>query len=127
MKQRLKIGISACFMYPNPARDAYAPKTLQYIEESMAHWLTRGGAIPVMVPASFTEDATPGVGIDANDYAQWLDALVLHGGADVWPGSYGEEPLDPRWNGDRQRDSYEIALVLEGVAAKQQNARGLMH
>ena len=117
MKQRLKIGISACFMYPNPARDAYAPKTLQYIEESMAHWLTRGGAVPVMVPASFTEDATPGVGIDANDYAQWLDALVLHGGADVWPGSYGEEPLDPRWNGDRQRDSYEIALVRAFVAA----------
>jgi putative glutamine amidotransferase len=30
------------------------------------------------------------------DYAQWLDGVVMHGGADVWPGSYGEEPLQPR-------------------------------
>jgi putative glutamine amidotransferase len=34
------------------------------------------------------------VGLD--DYAQWLDGLVMHGGADVWPGSYGEEPLQSR-------------------------------
>jgi putative glutamine amidotransferase len=117
MKQRLKIGISACFMYPDPTRNAYAPKTLQYIEESMAHWVTRGGALPVMVPSSFSVEATPSTGIDANDYAQWLDALVLHGGADVWPSSYGEEPLNPNWSGDRQRDAYEIALVRAFVAA----------
>jgi len=36
---------------------------------------------------------------------------VLHGGADVWPGSYGETPLQERWSGDRNRDDYEIALV----------------
>jgi hypothetical protein len=117
MKQRLKIGISACFMYPDPTRNAYAPKTLQYIEESMAHWITRGGALPVMVPSSFSEGESPNAGVDADDYAQWLDALVLHGGADVWPGSYGEEPLNPNWGGDRQRDAYEIALVRAFVAA----------
>jgi putative glutamine amidotransferase len=51
------------------------------------------------------------------DYAQWLDGLVLHGGADVWPGSYGEQPLRPEWNGDRVRDAYEIALVQAFEAA----------
>lgn len=117
MKQRLKIGISACFMYPDPTRNAYAPKTLQYIEESMAHWITCGGALPVMVPASFSEVATPSACVGADDYALWLDALVLHGGADVCPGSYGEELLDPNWSGDRQRDAYEIALVRAFVAA----------
>jgi putative glutamine amidotransferase len=35
---------------------------------------------------------------------------ALHG-ADVWPGSYGEEPLRPEWAGDKVRDAYEIALV----------------
>jgi putative glutamine amidotransferase len=33
------------------------------------------------------------------------------GGSDVCPGSYGEATLDPRWNGDRIRDDYEIALL----------------
>ena len=40
-----------------------------------------------------------------------LDGLVLHGGADVAPTSYGEEPLRPEWSGDELRDRYEIALV----------------
>jgi putative glutamine amidotransferase len=52
-----------------------------------------------------------------HDYAQWLDGLVLHGGADVWPGSYGEEPVRPEWSGDRIRDAYEIALVRAFEAA----------
>ena len=52
-------------------------------------------------------------------YAQWLDGVVMHGGADVWPGSYGEEPLRPEWHGDRVRDAYEIALVRAfGAAGK---------
>jgi putative glutamine amidotransferase len=55
------------------------------------------------------------VGFD--DYANWLDGLVLHGGSDVWPGSYGETPLQERWGGDRNRDDYEIALVRAFAAA----------
>jgi putative glutamine amidotransferase len=47
----------------------------------------------------------------------WLDGLVLMGGSDVWPGSYGESPLDPRWQGDRVRDEYEIALARSFMAA----------
>ena len=45
------------------------------------------------------------------DYADWLDGLVLQGGADVSPTSYGETPLQPKWGGDRIRDDYEIALL----------------
>jgi putative glutamine amidotransferase len=36
---------------------------------------------------------------------------VLHGGADVSPLSYGEQPLQERWAGDKIRDEYEIDLV----------------
>ena len=106
---RLKIGVSACFLYPDPARAAFASKTLQYVEQSVPHWIMSGGALPVMVPSPTGETARGDVGFD--DYATWLDALVLHGGSDVWPGSYGETPLQERWNGDRNRDDYEIALV----------------
>ena len=42
---------------------------------------------------------------------------MLHGGSDVWPGSYGEEPLKPEWSGDRIRDEYEIALLRAFIDA----------
>ncbi len=106
---RLKIGVSACFLYPDPTRAAFAKKTLQYVEQSVPHWIMSGGALPVMIPSPTGDTARGDVGFD--DYAQWLDGLVLHGGADLWPGSYGEAPLQERWQGDRNRDDYEIALV----------------
>ena len=115
MKDRLKIGVSACFFYPDPERSAFAIKTLQYVEQSVPHWVMSGGALPVMIPSPLGETARGDV--DFADYAQWLDGLVLHGGSDVWPGSYGETPLQQRWSGDRNRDEYEIALVRAFVAA----------
>jgi putative glutamine amidotransferase len=104
----LKIGISACLLHPDSTRNAYGSKTLQYVEQSTAQWVMSGGALPVMIPsltAAF------------DDYAHWLDGLVLHGGADVWPGNYGEAPLHTDWTGDRVRDDYEKALVAAFVAA----------
>ena len=112
---RLKIGISACFLHPDAQRSVFAFKTLQYIEQSMAHWVMSAGALPVMIPSPEGDTARGDVGLD--DYAQWLDGLVMHGGADVWPGNYGEEPLQPHWSGDRVRDEYEIALVKAFAAA----------
>ncbi len=115
MQDRLKIGVSACFFYPDPQRSAFAVKTLQYVEQSVPHWVMSGGALPVMIPSPSGDTARGDVGF--SDYAQWLDGLVLHGGSDVWPGSYGEAPLQERWIGDRNRDEYEIALARAFVAA----------
>jgi putative glutamine amidotransferase len=108
-QDRLKIGVSACFFYPDPARAAFASKTLQYVEQSVPHWVMSGGALPVMIPSPTGETARGDITFD--DYAQWLDGLVMHGGADVSPASYGEQPLRPEWSGDRVRDDYEMALV----------------
>ena len=105
---RLKIGISACFFHPDPDRAVFIGKTLQYVEQSMAHWIMSAGALPVMIPSPAGETSRGDVVLD--DYARWLDGLVLEGGSDVWPGSYGEEPLQTRWSGDRIRDDYEKAL-----------------
>lgn len=114
-KQRLKIGISACLFHPDPERKAAPSKTLQWIEQSTAHWIMSEGALPVMVPSPLGDTARGDVTV--HDYAAWLDGLVMHGGADVWPGSYGEEPLRPEWRGDRIRDEYDIALVQAFAAA----------
>ena len=113
--ERLKIAVSACFMHPDPARAAFAKKTLNYVELSVPHWLMAGGALPVMVPSVTGDTARSSITLD--DYAAWLDGLVLHGGADLWPGSYGEAPIDARWQGDQVRDAYEMALVKAFVAA----------
>jgi putative glutamine amidotransferase len=112
---RLKIGISACFFHPDSSRKAAPSKTLQWIEQSTAHWVMSQGALPFMVPAPSGDTFRGDVAVE--DYARVLDGLVLHGGADVWPGSYGEEPLRPEWSGDRVRDAYEIALVRAFTAA----------
>mgnify|MGYP000149055614 CR=1 FL=1 len=112
---RLKIGISACFFHPDPGRKVAASKTLQFIEQSTAHWVMSLGALPFMVPAPSGDTFRGDVAVA--DYAQALDGIVMHGGADVWPGSYGEEPLRPEWTGDRVRDEYEMALVRAFSAA----------
>lgn len=112
---RLKVGISACLFHPDAGRRAAPSKTLQFIEQSTAHWLMAGGALPVMIPSPFGATARGEVGV--KDYAEWLDGLVLHGGADVAPESYGETPLQPEWAGDRLRDEYEIALLQAFKAA----------
>lgn len=106
---RLKIGLSACFSHADPTRSLFTGKTLQYVEQSIAHWVMSSGAMVVMVPCP--TGSTQRGDVTYEHYAQWLDGLVLHGGADVWPGSYGETPLEERWNGDRVRDEYDKALV----------------
>ena len=67
------------------------------------------GAMVVMVPCPTGETARGDVTLE--HYAEWLDGVVMHGGADVWPGSYGEEPMRPEWLGDRVRDLYDLAVV----------------
>jgi putative glutamine amidotransferase len=109
LSSRLKIGISACFMHADPARALFTGKTLQYVEQSIAHWIMSTGALAVMVPSP--TGATQRGDVTLDHFAQWLDGLVLHGGADVSPSSYGEQPLQEKWAGDRVRDDYEIALV----------------
>jgi putative glutamine amidotransferase len=112
---RLKIGLSACFSHADPTRSLFSGKTLQYVEQSIAHWLMSTGAMVVMVPCP--TGSTQRGDVTYTHYAEWLDGLVLHGGADVWPGSYGEEPLEEQWAGDRVRDDYDKALVAAFVAA----------
>jgi putative glutamine amidotransferase len=115
MSEQLKIGISACFFHADAARSIFTGKTLQYIEQSVAHWVAASGeALPVMVPSPLGDTSRGKVGFD--DYAAWLDGLVLMGGSDMWPGHYGEEPLRPHWAGDRVRDVYETALARAFVA-----------
>jgi putative glutamine amidotransferase len=100
-----RIGLSSCFLHPED-RPFFKYKTLLYVEQSMAHWIASGGAIVYPVPT-----LPEGGEVTLDQVVADLDGLVLHGGADVAPASYGEAELRPEWAGDAVRDAYEVALV----------------
>jgi putative glutamine amidotransferase len=108
----LRIGLSSCFFPADPDRPVFTGKTLLYVEQSMIHWVSAGGALVYPVPT-----APPEGPLAITDWVADLDGLVLHGGSDVAPGSYGEKPLKPAWEGDAVRDEYEIELVQRFIDA----------
>jgi putative glutamine amidotransferase len=114
----LKIGISACFFHEDPKRPVFKGMTLQYIEQNVAHWLMQRDVLAFMVPSPDGRTRRAGSKATVEAYAAELDALVLMGGSDVCPESYGEKALRPEWNGDRVRDDYEIALLRAFMAEK---------
>jgi putative glutamine amidotransferase len=116
----LLIGVSARIYFPEgPVLDMGGvwTKTLHYLEQSVAHWVMGGGALPVMVPAVDADSIVQRREIELAHYAEALDGLVLQGGNDLAPQSYGETPLKPEWAGDRVRDRYEMELVQAFLAA----------
>ena len=111
MPQRpLRIGVAACFFHADYTRPIFKGKTLLYLEESLSHWLMAGGAVPYLLP-------TPSSSINPDDLLAGVDGLVLQGGSDVSPTSYGEQPRKPEWTGDAVRDRYEVALLQAAVKA----------
>ncbi|MBX7079256.1 MAG: gamma-glutamyl-gamma-aminobutyrate hydrolase family protein [Nannocystaceae bacterium] len=100
----VRVGISANFFHADPQRPVFRHKTLQYLEERMALALWHAGAVPLLLPDLKHEQGLSAM-IDA------VDGLVLAGGADVSPTSYGETPLRDTWRGDAVRDAYECELV----------------
>ena len=112
----LKIGLSARILHdPPPEMGFRNKKVLQYLEQSIAHWIMGQGALVFMVPTIESGSRLQRARVTMRDYVHELDALVLQGGADVSPKSYGEEPLRPEWSGDRVRDLYEIDMLWEFV------------
>ena len=113
-KKRLKVGLSANIYQPDLSRMAYKGRRLLYVEESMAHWVLRAGALAFLMPT--TPERADAVNVD--DIIAELDAVIITGGVDMAPESYGEKALRPEWCGDKHRDDYEIAIVK--AALKQQ-------
>lgn len=120
MSAPLLIGVSARICYPiGPMLElgGVFTKTLHYLEQSVAHWVMSKDVLIVMIPAIESEGMIARSDMSLAAYAEHLDGLVLQGGADLAPESYGEKPLAPEWEGDRIRDRYEIDLFKAFVAA----------
>ena len=106
-----KIGISTCFFHADPKRAIFKGKTLLYVEQSLANWVMREGALVYLIPPP--EDGSP---VKIATMTQELDGLILQGGSDVAPLSYGEQALRPEWTGDLIRDRYERELIDDFIA-----------
>jgi putative glutamine amidotransferase len=120
MKDSLLIGVSARIYHPKgPVLDLGGiwTRTLHYLEQSVAHWVMSGGAMPVMIPEVERDSLVQRSEVRLDWYADQLDGLLLQGGNDVAPESYGEIPLKAEWAGDRVRDRYEMELIQAFVDA----------
>jgi putative glutamine amidotransferase len=100
----IKIAMTPCFMYKDPTRKVFGHKNLTYMENDMVRYLARDGVMPYLLPELEDKLLLP--------YLKEADGLVLQGGSDLDPQSYGEDYLDQKkWPGDKFRDDYELKAV----------------
>ncbi|QCP50587.1 gamma-glutamyl-gamma-aminobutyrate hydrolase [Trinickia violacea] len=114
-QRTLRIGVSARIFHPEPGARGLRGKTLQYLEESIAHWVMSRDVLVFMIPTVGHQGMLHPSNIRLRDYAKHLDGLLLQGGADVSPQSYAESASRPEWPGDRVRDMYELELLHEFI------------
>jgi putative glutamine amidotransferase len=116
-RKTIRIGLSARLFHPELNATGIKTKTLQVLEQSIAHWLMSRDVLVLMVPSVLQDGVLISSDIRVSDYAQYLDGLVLQGGTDVSPTAYGEDPIKPEWAGDRVRDAYEMELLHAFIEA----------
>jgi putative glutamine amidotransferase len=114
-QRTLRIGVSARIFHPEPGAKGLRGKTLQYLEESIAHWVMSRNVLVFMIPTVGHQGMLHPSNIRLRDYAKHLDGLLLQGGADVSPQSYTEVATRPEFPGDRVRDMYELELLHEFI------------
>lgn len=100
----IKIGVAACFLYPDAKRTSFAPKTLCYLENELANYLYREDVLPILIP-DLKEKAL-------QHFLAQMDGFVFQGGSDLCPKTYGEDYLDEKkWQGDIYRDRFELKIT----------------
>ncbi|APA84142.1 gamma-glutamyl-gamma-aminobutyrate hydrolase family protein [Paraburkholderia sprentiae WSM5005] len=114
-QRTLRIGVSARIFHPEPGAKGLRGKTLQYLEESIAHWVMSRDVLVFMIPTVGHQGMLHPSNIRLRDYAKHLDGLLLQGGADVSPQTYAEAANSHEWPGDRVRDMYELELLHEFI------------
>ncbi|HHI81193.1 MAG TPA: gamma-glutamyl-gamma-aminobutyrate hydrolase family protein [Planctomycetes bacterium] len=107
MKPRIAVSVS--FEAPDPNRHLFKGKPLQYIEQGIVHSVYAAEGIPLLVPywGGMPE------GKNCEELLNGFQGLLLTGGLDISPRSYGQQANATEWEGDPERDQYEIDLFRE--------------
>ena len=127
MAAPLLIGVSARIHHPTDhpvSLGGVFTKTLHYLEQSVAHWVMSKNVLVMMIPSIESEGMIQRSDMRLYHYADALDGLVLQGGADVAPPTYGEQPRDPAWAGDAVRDRFLEVVQRLGVDAAERAQLG---
>ena len=100
-------------LYNTPDGFEIKRKTIQYLEQSLAHLIAKHGCLVVMIPSLEGSGVLDKEDLDVYKYADALDGLILQGGVDISPSFYGEEPLPvmSKHVTDPIRDRYELRLL----------------
>lgn len=116
----LLIGLSARIIHKTSEDFEVKGKTIQYLEQNLAHLVGQEGALVVMIPSLESHSILERSDLDVHNYAEALDGLVLQGGVDISPSLYGEEPLEvmSQHRQDPIRDRYEMKLLHAFVQRK---------
>lgn len=122
----LLIGLSPRLLYNTPDGFEIKKKTIQYLEQSLAHLIAKHGGLVFMVPSLESSGLLEKDDLNVHQYAEILDGLVLQGGVDISPTMYGEEPMDVMKNHrtDLIRDRYELKL-LKAFASRNKPVLGI--
>lgn len=107
----LKLGISAKFFRRVPTFYGEREGQIQFLETAIASWIGRRGALPFMLPAVGGDDQGSLGNPEPPAFAAEMDALILQGGLDVFPGLYGETPEVSRFEYNEAHDRYELSLI----------------
>ena len=83
----MKIGISSCFLHDNPMIDVFNSRPLYYIESSFVNYLNQFNICTYIIPPNYISYNNIERTIDG------VDGLILHGGVDICPLTYNENPL----------------------------------
>ena len=70
----------------------------------MAQYLSRENIMPILVPDLKEKEL--------EKFLSEMDGFVFQGGSDIAPQTYKDTPiLDGKWQGDPQRDAYELKIM----------------
>ncbi len=105
------IAVSPRLLHQVPKELGFRGKKLQFLEQSVAHWLASAGAIVAMVPTVQRGGELLRDEVDVDSIAARFDGLVLQGGADLDPGLYGEPQRECTLGIDVVRDRFELDLL----------------
>ncbi len=101
------IGITAAF--ERASWTVWEDVEVNISQRTFSERIDAAGGLPLLLPTSASGTADPGALLDR------VEALLLSGGADLDPASYGAAP-DPRTtNTRRARDDFEIALTRAAI------------
>jgi putative glutamine amidotransferase len=101
--------IGICAAIENAAWGVWRDVEVNISQRTYSLGVSAAGGLPLLLPADDSSAQTPDQLLDL------LDGLVLSGGSDLDPASYGAQPA-PETSGNRpERDRFELALARKAL------------